>query len=59
MEILTLVKANIKRRKGAFIAVVLLTAIIVASTLSIFNFTDSMDKTLKNAFRDIDDPTVV
>jgi hypothetical protein len=30
MEILTLVKANIKRRKGAFIAVILLTAIIAA-----------------------------
>lgn len=59
MEILTLVKANIKRRKGAFIAVVLLTAIIVASTLSIFNFTDSMDKTLKRAFNDIGDPAEV
>ena len=59
MEILTLVKANIKRRKGAFIAVVLLTAIIVSSTLSIFNFTDSMDDTLKRAFNDIGDPTEV
>ena len=33
MEIFTLVKANIKRRKGAFIAVMLLTAIIEAIRL--------------------------
>ena len=59
MEILTLVKANIKRRKGAFIAVVLLTAIIISSTLSIFNFTDSMDDTLKRAFNYIGDPAEV
>ena len=59
MEIFTLVKANIKRRKGAFIAVVLLTAIIVASTLSILNFTDSMDATLERAFSDIGDPADV
>ncbi len=59
MEIITLVKANIKRRKGAFIAVVLLTAIIVASSLSIFNFTDSMDRELERSFRDRGDPTDV
>ena len=59
MEILTLVKANIKRRKGAFIAVVLLTAIIISSTLSILNFTDSMVDTLHRAFKDIEDPALV
>lgn len=59
MEILTLVKANIKRRKGAFIAVILLTAIIIASALSIFNFIDSMDRELERSFKDIGDPTNV
>ncbi|MBQ3935766.1 MAG: hypothetical protein II722_01805, partial [Ruminococcus sp.] len=59
MEILTLVKANIKRRKGAFIAVILLTAIIAASSLSIFNFIDSMDRELERSFSDRGDPTEV
>ncbi len=59
MEIFTLVKANIKRRKGAFIAVILLTAIIVSSSLSIFNFLDSKDKALENSFKNIGDPTEV
>ena len=59
MEIFTLVKANIKRRKGAFIAVILLSAIIVASSLSIFNFIDSMDRVLEQSFKDLGDPTDV
>ena len=59
MEILTLVRANIKRRKGAFIAVMLLTAIIISSSLSIFNFLDSKDKALERSFKDIGDPTEV
>ncbi len=59
MEIITLVKANIKRRKGAFIAVMLLTAIIVSSSLSIFNFLDSKDKALERSFKDLGDPTEV
>ena len=59
MEILTLVRANIKRRKGAFIAVILLTSIIISSSLAIFNFTDSMDKSLERSFKDIGDPTEV
>ena len=59
MEIFTLVKANIKRRKGAFIAVMLLTAIIISSSLSIFNFLDSKDKALEDSFKDLGDPTEV
>ncbi|MBP3792520.1 MAG: FtsX-like permease family protein [Ruminococcus sp.] len=59
MEVFTLVKANIKRRKGAFIAVILLTAIIVSSSLSIFNFIDSMDRALERSFSDRGDPTEV
>lgn len=59
MEIFTLVKANIKRRKGAFIAVILLTAIIAASSLSIFNFIDSMDRELERSFSYRGDPTGV
>lgn len=57
MEIITLVRANIKRRKGAFIAVILLTAIIVASSLSIFNFIDSMQGSIEQAYADAGDPT--
>ena len=59
MEIITLVKANIKRRKGAFIAVMLLTAIIISSSLSILNFLDSKDKALERSFKDIGDPAEV
>ena len=41
MEILTLLKANMKRKKGAFVGILLLTAIIVAMISSIFSVRDN------------------
>ena len=50
MEILTLLKANLKRKKGAFAGVLLLTAIIVAMMSSIFSVRDNYQAGMQRAF---------
>ena len=50
MEILTLLKANWKRKKGAFVGILLLTAIIVAMMSSIFSVRDNYQAGMQRAF---------
>ena len=50
MEILTLLKANWKRKKGAFVGILLLTAIIVALMSSIFSVRDNYQAGMQRAF---------
>ena len=50
MEILTLLKANIKRKKGTFVGILLLTAIIVAMMSSIFSARDNYQAGMQRAF---------
>ncbi|MCH5270813.1 MAG: ABC transporter permease [Lachnospiraceae bacterium] len=50
MEILTLLKANIKRKKGAFVGILLLTAIIVAMMSSIFSVRENYEAGMHRAF---------
>lgn len=49
MEILTLLKANIRRKKGTFISIMLLTTIIVTIITAMFSVRDNYDKALDNA----------
>ena len=50
MEIFTLLKANMKRKKGAFVGILLLTAIIVAMMSSIFSVRDNYQAGMQRAF---------
>ncbi len=50
MEIITLLKANIRRKKGSFISIVLLTIIIVTSATAIFSVRDNYNHATENAF---------
>lgn len=50
MEIITLLKANLKRKKGAFVGILLLTAIIVAMMSSIFSVRDNYQAGMLRAF---------
>ena len=50
MEILTLLKANMKRKKGTFVGILLLTAIIVAMMSSIFSVRDNYHAGMQRAF---------
>ena len=50
MEILTLLKANMKRKKGAFVGILLLTAIIVAMMSSIFSVRENYQAGIQRAF---------
>ena len=52
MEILTLLKANIRKKKGTCISILLLTAIIVTVMTAIYSARDNYDKALENAFVD-------
>ena len=54
MEILTLLKANIRRKKGTFISIVLLTTIITAVMTSIFSVRDNYGDALANALEKSD-----
>lgn len=58
MEIFTLVKANIRRKKGAFIAVMLLTIIITASSCGIFSLLEGYEKDSQEAYSYIGDPAI-
>lgn len=52
MEMITLLKANICRKKGTFISILLLTTIITAMTASIFSAKNNYLHALENAFPD-------
>lgn len=49
MEILTLIKANIRRKKGSFVSVILLTLIITMSVTTILSIKESASKGINNA----------
>lgn len=49
MEILTLLKANIRRKKGSFVSVILLTLIITMSVTTILSIKESAFKGVNNA----------
>ncbi len=53
MEIITLVKANIKHKKGSFISIVLLLAIISLSVTFILSMKNNCDKSLEAAWEDL------
>lgn len=61
MEILTLIKANIRRKKGSFISVILLTLIITMSVTTILSINESALKGVNNAneIRDTPDLFVI
>lgn len=50
MEILTLLKANIKKKKGIFISIIILTAIIVTCMTAIINAENNYDNAIEKAF---------
>lgn len=50
MEILTLLKANIRKKKGTFISVMLMTAIVVTVITAVFSVRDNYDNALDRAF---------
>ncbi len=52
MEILTLVKAGIRRKKGTFLCVVLLTAIVVSMLTSMYSVRDNYDKAMDIAMEE-------
>lgn len=54
MEILTLLKANIRRKKGTFISIMLLTMIIVTVITAVFSVRDNYDRALDNALESVD-----
>ncbi|MGN0165350.1 MAG: ABC transporter permease [Lachnospiraceae bacterium] len=54
MEILTLLKANIRRKKGTYISIMLLTMIIVTIITTIFSVRDNYDNALDNALEYVD-----
>ena len=54
MEILTLLKANIRRKKGTFISIMLLTTIIVTIITVVFSVRDNYDNALDNALEYVD-----
>lgn len=51
MEILTLLKANIRRKKGTFISIMVLTAIIVTIITAVFSVRDNYDSALEKAWQ--------
>lgn len=58
MEILTLIKANIRRKKGSFISVVLLTLIIAMSVTTILSIKESTFKGVDDANKLCDTPNI-
>ncbi len=59
MEIWTLLKANIRKKKGTFISITLLTAIIVAVMTTIFSVRDNYEKGFDEAMEYADSPEIV
>ena len=58
MEILTLLKANIRRKKGSFVSVILLTLIISISVTTILSIKESAFSGIENAHEICDTPDV-
>lgn len=54
MEILTLLKANIRRKKGTFISVMMLTMIVVTIITAVFSVRDNYDSAIDNALEYVD-----
>ena len=50
MEIITLLKANIRKKKSTFISIMLLMVIIVAAMTSILSVQNNYDQALEDAF---------
>lgn len=59
MEILTLLKANIRRKKGSFVSVILLTLIITMSVTTILSIKESAFKGIDNAHEICDTPDLL
>ena len=59
MEIITLVKAGIRNRKGIFIGFTLLTALIVTSVVTMFGVKKNYKDATKKAFETADKGTIV
>lgn len=59
MEILTLIKANIRRKKGSFVSVILLTLIITMSVTTILSIKESAFKGINNAHEICDTPDLL
>ena len=54
MEVLTLLKANIRKKKGTFISIAIMMAIVVAVMTSIFSVRDNYDNALAQALEEDD-----
>lgn len=54
MEILTLLRANIRKKKGTFVSIMILMAIISTVTTAIFSVQDNYNKALSDAFQNAD-----
>lgn len=59
MAIFTLLKSNIKKKKGVFISIAILTAIIVAVLTSTISVKDNFDKALEESFETTGDGDIV
>ena len=59
MEISTILKADIKKKRGIFICVILLSTIIVAAFLSILGVTDEFNKGYKKLKEDTNAPAML
>lgn len=57
MEILTILKANIKHKKGAFKSIIALTAIIVFAFIITASNSDNIDRALTNSHEYLNTPT--
>ena len=56
MDVLTLLWANIRQKKGTCLSILLLTAIIVSAAVSIFSLDQSFNKDMQTAWSKADAP---
>ena len=54
MEILTLLKANIRHKKGSFFSIILLMILISMSFTAIVSIQDNCNNTIENALNHVD-----
>ena len=54
MEIFTLVKANIRKKKGSFISIIMLTTLLVAAVVTILGVKENYHAGMKRAFETSD-----
>ena len=59
MEIATILKADIKKKKGIFICIILLSTLIVAAFLSIFAVTDEFNKGFSKLREETNAPSIL